>query len=97
MYTPAPSAAEMEANGVTPADYEHEVFEVWPDNWPAFQLFHQVQTQWRAGAVGLVGLDYNVLFHKMDRMNLSTEEYEGLEDDIRAMELEALSAMQKKT
>ncbi len=34
---------------------------VWPENWPAFRLFCDVQSQWRTGPGGPIGLDYNVL------------------------------------
>lgn len=36
-------------------------FEVWPDNWPALELFLLCQTQWRTGPGGLVGLDYGAV------------------------------------
>lgn len=36
-----------------------EDFEVWPDNWPYFEMFLRLQTQWRTSFGGLVGLDYN--------------------------------------
>ena len=42
---------------------------------------------------GPSGLDYNVLFKKLDRMGLSESDYAALEDDIRVMEFEALSVM----
>lgn len=69
--------------------------EVWPENWQAFQLFSFMQTQWRAG-MSFTGLDYNVLYRKMDRMGLSAEEYEQLESDLQVMEYEALSIMNQK-
>lgn len=70
---------------------------VWPENWRAFGLFASLQTQWRTGGMGgVTGLDYNVLFHKMDRMKLSAEEYEQLEDDVRTMELAALGVINAK-
>lgn len=71
----------------------HSHVEVWPENWPAFLLFSELQTQWRVGMNGPSGLDYNVLFKKLDRMGLSESEYADLEDDIRVMEFEALSVM----
>lgn len=67
--------------------------DVWPENWAAFSLFASLQTQWRTGMGGPTGLDYNVLFRKMDRMNLSPPDYDELEEDIRVLELEALSTM----
>jgi hypothetical protein len=45
--------------------------------------------------MGIIGLDYNVLFRKMDRMGLSAERYDDLEGDIRIMEAEAMAAMRE--
>ena len=53
-------------------------------------------TQWRMGSSGPVGLDYNVLFHKLDRMKLAPDEYDRIEQSVRVMEDEALSVMWKK-
>lgn len=53
-----------------------------------------MQTQWRMGpSSGPYGLDYNVLYHRMDRMELSAERYKELEACIRLMEYEALDEM----
>lgn len=87
----------MESAGFAPEDYEGDPVDVWPENWQAFNLFASLQTQWRSGGMGgATGLDYLVLFKKMDRMNLSAEQYDELEEDIRVMELEALRVMSKK-
>lgn len=67
--------------------------EVWPENWPALQLFIRMATQWRVGMSGATGLDYGVLFTMLDRMKLGDEEQEQMFEDIRVMEQEALSAM----
>lgn len=73
---------------------EHEI---WPENYRAWELFCFMQSQWRvAGMGGFLGLDYNVLFKKMDRMQLSRDEYDQLEDDIRAMEFAALPVLNKQ-
>ena len=45
---------------------------------------------------GPTGLDYGVLFHRMDRLALPTDEYEQLFDDIRVIESEALTLIHKK-
>lgn len=71
-------------------------FEIWPENMRAINLFNTLQTQWLVGGVGPTGLNYIPLFHRMDRMNLDAQEYEWLFDDIRAIEAEALTAMNKK-
>lgn len=73
----------------------HE-YEVWPENMPAIRLFSSIQTQWRAGGAGPTGLDYNVLFYRMDRMKLSDQDYEWMFDDIRVIEASALNAMNTK-
>lgn len=87
----------MAAVGFTEDDYPDEVVEVWPENLPAYVLFSALRTQWRAaGMAGVIGLDYNTLFHKMDRMKLTDEEYLDLEEDVRIMEAEALATMHAK-
>ena len=45
---------------------------------------------------GPTGLDYNCLFHELDRMNLDRLDYNLLFNDIRVMESAALTAIQKK-
>ena len=37
---------------------EPQAFKVWPENWPAVELFLRCQTQWRVSQFGRVGLDY---------------------------------------
>jgi len=71
--------------------------EVWPENMPAINLFSAISTQWRTGGMGGVsGLDYNVLFARMERMKLSEQDYEWMFDDIRAIEAEALNIINRK-
>lgn len=55
-----------------------------------------MRTQWRVGMNGPTGLDYNVLYRKMDRMELTPEHYDGLEADIQFMELAALEEIHRK-
>lgn len=84
----------MEGAGFSPEDYEEDPVSIWPDTCEAFDLFLFMQTQWRRDN-GPCGLDYNVLFRKMDRMNLSPDQYDELEGDIRVMEMAALDAIRK--
>lgn len=67
--------------------------DIWPDNARAFELFISLRTQWRIGMSGPTGLDYNVLYHKLDRLKLADDEYSELEDAIALMEAEALDVM----
>jgi hypothetical protein len=69
---------------------------VWPENWPAFEVFHRLQTQWRVGGVGPTGLDYNVLFVLLDRKRLNDEDFDQFVADIQVMEFAALEAMNRK-
>ena len=96
MYEAQASEAEMFAAGLRPEDFESEAFEVWPENMRAINLFNTLSTQWIVGASGASGLSYMPLFHRMDRMKLTEQEYEWLFDDIRTIEAEALTAMNKK-
>lgn len=52
-----------------------------------------MRTQWRVGMSGPVGLDYNVLFRVLDRLNLSYDDYDEMFADVRAMESAALCAV----
>jgi hypothetical protein len=72
------------------------VVDVWDENWPAVRLFQSLQTQWRVGMGGAYGLDMLVAYHRMDRMRLSDNDYDALEDDLRVMEYAALGVMNKK-
>lgn len=76
-----------EASGPTP--------EIWPDNVQAVNVFLSLLTQWRVGPRGVIGLDYNVLYRKMDRMRLSEDRYDELEAEIQLMEDAALDEIQK--
>jgi len=48
-------------------------------------------------AGGACGLDYNTLFYRMDRMGLNAADHDQLFEDVRIIEAEALSIMNKKT
>jgi hypothetical protein len=56
------------------------------DAWPVVELFLRVQTQWRAGSSGIVGLDYGAVRWVMDLYQV---------DDPRMM-LEDLQVIEAK-
>jgi len=91
-----PTENELAAFGLTFDDVAGPPIEIWPGHEQALDLFLKMRTQWRIGMAGATGLDYGVLFHKMDRMGLSAERYEDLEEEIRIMESAALEEMAKK-
>lgn len=70
--------------------------EIWPDNVRAFNLFQGLRSQWRVGMAGPVGIDFLVAYHRMDRMNLSPEEYDHLDNDLQIMEGEALRVISEQ-
>lgn len=97
MYQREDDPEELASFCFTASDYASDVYEVWPENWSAFVLFSDLQTQWRVGGMGgVIGLDYNVMFHKLDRMSLAGDDYAQLEDHIHAMERQALTTMNEK-
>ncbi|WP_418904025.1 DUF1799 domain-containing protein [Phytobacter diazotrophicus] len=86
--------AELNAFGLTPEDVEEELG-VLPSVWQAFALFSALATQWRVGAGGATGLDYNVL-PWMFQMH-GVEDAAACMADIQIMESEALKVMHKET
>ena len=93
MYARPPSAASMHALGLFAEDYEEEPAAVWPENWPVFGLFVDLQTQWRAGFGGLYGLDYGVVHRELDLRELQAPQRRQWMDDIRTLESAALDRM----
>ena len=87
----------MEAAGFTPEDYETDPVEVYPENWPAVDVFIAMSTQWRVGMAGATGLEYLVLFRLLDRRFGDSDEWDGVFEDIRVMESAALEQMRKET
>lgn len=60
-------------------------------------MFGELSTQWlRAGMDGAAyGLNYSILFARLDRMRLDEKRYDALFNDIRHMEREALRSMRE--
>lgn len=67
--------------------------EVWPENWPVFELFCTVRTQWRVGFGGPIGLDYSAVYPLIDRMTDDKDEWAQILRDLQCMEFAALAAM----
>lgn len=57
----------------------------------------ELGTQWRVGPCGAYGLDYNVLYVRLDRMNLDPADRDELEADIRVLEDAALERMRSES
>lgn len=93
MYERAPDVKELATFGLTPDDVAADPVDIWPEHLAAFELFNYMGTQWRTGMSGPTGLDYGVMYRKMDRMKLSEAEYDQLEADVMVMERTALSCI----
>lgn len=79
------------------AEKERPHVEAWPENWPVFELFCKLQTQWRQGGMGgPCGLDYNVLLSLLERQRLNDADFDQTIANIQVMEFAALEAMNQK-
>jgi hypothetical protein len=97
LFEPLPSQAHLEAHGLTREDYDDDATEVWPENFPALQIFRRVMSQWRvAGMGGYVGLDYTALYPVMAHMGLTGDAWLQMLDDIGAIEDGAKERLNKK-
>ena len=97
MYERLPTKEEANAAGFEPEDYASDPVEPFPENERALDLLRYMSTQWRMGPSGPTGLDYTVMHHRMDRMKLSGEEFDELENDRRIMERAALECIHAKS
>lgn len=88
--------ADAEAYGITlPEEVKQpEHYVLWPEHWPAVNLFQRCITQWRATSGGVIGLDYGVV--------LQIASLYGIRDpalaleDLQVMELHARDRINEK-
>jgi hypothetical protein len=69
-------------------------FEVWPQNWPAVEMFMRVQTQWRTAMNGVIGLDYTALAWLLTLYEVKDQR--SLLEDLQVMEAAALAILNKQ-
>lgn len=69
---------------------ENQVVEVWPDNILAVNTFIAMSTQWRVGAMGATGLDYNAMPVVMRMIGIPPASRASVFEDVRTMEDAAL-------
>lgn len=93
MYESGPSAEQLAVLGLTAADMEGDDVEVWPCNWPAFLLFNRLSTQWRVGAGGAIGLDYNCIRDVAGFLGIKKKILAEIFPDLQVLEAEALRVM----
>lgn len=89
--------ADAAALGVAPpvkAETSDE-FEVFEENWPVVELFLRVQTQWRTGMGGPVGLDYGAVAWVL-KLTAEETSHRSLLEDLQIMEGAVLGFMAKQ-
>lgn len=70
---------------------------VWPENWPAVELFGALQTQWTVAPSGsLVGLRYEALPLLFSLHGLRRRQRRQIFEDLRTMETAVLNALQER-
>lgn len=67
-----------------------DLFEVWEENWQALGIFLKVQTQWRVGMNGPIGLDYSAVAWVL-KLAVPEDQHLTLLDDLQIMERAVLS------
>lgn len=77
--------------GLTDAIEHADTIELWPENVEPISVFMRLQSQWRVGPAGPLGLEYSCVesFLRLARVKRTPE----LFADIQAMETAALRAM----
>lgn len=63
---------------------------MWDDNWPALEMFLRLQTQWRVGMNGLIGLDYGAVAWLLS-LYAETDQHRELLEALQVMEAAVLS------
>lgn len=81
-------AADVAAFGGEPPELS---FEVWPENWPAVELFMAAATQWRHGGKGPTGLDYTAVEALMRLRRVAKRDRADLLADVQIMERASLA------
>lgn len=65
-------------------------FDVWPENWPAVQVFAGMTTQWNVGMAGPTGLRYESIPVVLRMRGVPRSEWADVFNGLQVMEAEAL-------
>lgn len=80
------------------AQQQSEEFSLWPENWPVFEMFLRLQTQWRVsagmGGASFIGLDYGAARWLFELHQV--KDPVAMLDDLAVIEGAALSALNKR-
>jgi hypothetical protein len=69
---------------------------IWPDNWPAFRVFHRLRTQWTVGMSGAIGLRLEGLPFALQVEQVPAEDWAEVTTDVQVMEHETLRLLREK-
>ena len=69
--------------------------EIWPEHLAVVRIFGRLDTQWRVGMSGPIGLDYNAAYPLIDRATSTPEDWHDMLDDLRVLEATALDVMRE--
>lgn len=69
-------------------------YEVLADAWPAVNMFLRVQTQWRVGMGGVIGLDYGAVRWLFELEQVS--EPAELLDDLQVIEAKVVEILSQR-
>ena len=95
-YKKQPTAADLAKYGFKKSDLPDPEVELWLEHWPVLKFFYGICTQWRQGAAGPTGLDYNVVFSELRRQGFKKKHFQSMLDDLRVIEHEALEVIHKQ-
>lgn len=78
-----------------PGPKEPETFAVWPENWPAVELFSRCMSQWRVTMGGVVGLDYGVVLQLMALYDV--QDRRRVLEEVQIMEERAVEIINERS
>lgn len=93
MYEKGASKHEAGLFGLRLEEVPVEDVMVWDCNWDTFNLFYHLSTQWRVGAGGATGLDYNTIIPTGKMLGFKQKQINDMFPDLQVMENEALITM----
>jgi hypothetical protein len=70
--------------------------DVWPENVQAVKVFISMDTQWRVGTGGAIGLDYNALPAVLRMSRVPRTDWPDVFECIRVLEGAALKTMMEQ-
>lgn len=86
----------MAAFGLKPDEpLEAEACGVWPENWQGLCVFLRMQTQWRVGMAGPVGLVYDSVQMWLEIEGVQREDWPKVLDCVQGLEAASLRLMRK--